>query len=391
MAGLSSTGFTTKTIDEILSEIETDQRAKIAANLDQSPTSVVGQLNGIFAEREYQLWLVLRDLFNAFTPGGATGNALARLSLLTGTRRQKATRSTVTATVNLDNGVTLPQGSQASVSGDPTAVFETTEEVSNSSGSAANVSVDMQSVDTGPIRANAGTLTEIETPISGWNSITNAADATLGQNIESDADLRARREEELRIAGAANLQAIVADVLAVEGVSDVRGFENKDHVTSNGLPPKSFQIVVWDAVSQDAADNDLAQAIWDAHPVGIEAFGSTTGTATDDAGVSQSVDFDRAESRDIYIDVTVATDGDYPVDGDTQIKEALADFGKKNLFIGDDLIYSRLFSPVFSVSGVTDVTSLTVDFSASPAGTSNLTLGSKRIGLIDTSRINVTS
>lgn len=385
---LETTGFIVQTIDEIKAEIEAEVKGALGPNTDVSATSVIGQLIGIFADREHELQVVTRDVYSAFTAAGATGNSLTQLALLTGTIREDATYSTVSATVNLNAGTTLPAGSQAHVEGDPDAIFETLADVTNGTASPDDFPVDMRATEPGAVRANSGTLTEILTPVSGWNSVTNALDATMGEEDETDLELKIRREQELRRQGSGNVDAIEADVAAVDGVIDTTNFENETDVASD-LPAHSFEIVVWDGSPAAASDDAIAQAIWDAKPAGIRSFGGETGTAIDRQGSERLIDFSRAEAPDVYLEFDLTVDDGFPVDGETQVKEAIVAFADANWSIGDDVILSALYASVFTISGVVSIDAVRAGFSASPVGTSNLTIGVRQIGLADTARIEV--
>lgn len=79
----------------------------------------------------------------------------------------------------------------------------------------------------GPIAVPAGSLTEILTPVAGWQSITNFKAGVTGRFQETDEALRLRRAQSLRVLGAATVEAIRARVLQeVPGVSSVTIFEN---------------------------------------------------------------------------------------------------------------------------------------------------------------------
>lgn len=395
MAGLTPTGFTIPTVDEIISAVSTQCKSLIDDKLNTEANSALGQLIGILAEREHRLWLTAQDVYSAFTPAGASGYALAQLCLLTGTKKLDKSKSLVTATVNLNGGFTLPAGSQANVEDNTDAVFETVEDISNPGGSPDYFPVVMRAVTEGPVRANAGTLTNITTPIVGWNLVTNAEDAELGRLVETDPALRARRELEIRSQGSANLDAIEAKVrtLLDQEVStatpDVVGRENTDSVDGD-IPAKSFEIVLWDGDPTEATDNDIAQAIWDSKPAGILAYGTSSGTATDASGESRTVGFSRATGVDIYIELDIEIDADeFPSDGDDQIKTAIVDYAESRWRIGADVAPSALYGSVFSVSGVLSVDEVRIGIAPSPVGTGNISVAFGEKGLADTSRIDV--
>lgn len=352
--GITDEGFEIKPLETIKTEIEDSLKANIDPGLNTSATSVTGQFVGVVAAAASEVWEALQATHSSFDPEQASGLFLDFLSSLTGTLREAATKSTVTATVSLTNGTTLPIGSQAYVSGDIAAIFTTIEEVSNTSGITANVSVQMEALSTGPTVANAGTLTVISTPVSGWNSITNAEAAVAGVDQEVDSALRLRREQELRATGAASVEALLADIVTVSGVEEARIFENTTLVTDgDGIPGKAFEALVLGGT--DAA---VASQIFLSKAAGIQAYGTTLNTVTDTQGFTHQIDFTRPTEKTILFRVELTKDTTYPSDGDSQVKTNINTQADADLGIGDSIIVSRYYDPVFSVAGVTDVTVL---------------------------------
>lgn len=79
----------------------------------------------------------------------------------------------------------------------------------------------------GPIPAPSSSLTEILTPVAGWQSLDNFEAGIIGRTQETDEELRLRRARSLRIFGAATVEAIRSRILQeVPGVSSVFVFEN---------------------------------------------------------------------------------------------------------------------------------------------------------------------
>lgn len=79
-----------------------------------------------------------------------------------------------------------------------------------------------------PIAAPINTLVEILTPISGWNSINNPKAGVAGRFIETDAELRIRRNNSIRLLGAGTVESIRARLLQqVPGVTSAFIFENR--------------------------------------------------------------------------------------------------------------------------------------------------------------------
>jgi hypothetical protein len=126
--------------------------------------------------------------------------------------------------------------------------------------------------------------------------------AQVGTLIDSDPQLRLRRESELRASGSGSIPAIRASLLAIEfgGAQPITSAfvtENpSDSVNGAGLPPHSFEALIVDFVgggSPNVPNNTIAQTIWNNKPAGIPSFGNTSGTAIDDLGTAHVVPFSR--------------------------------------------------------------------------------------------------
>ncbi len=389
--GLTSTGFVAKTIEELLADIGAEQLSTIDPALDISPDQPLGQINGIFSKKLAEIWEALATAYNAFNRAAAEGNLLDAIGLLTGTIRLPATKSTVTCTVGLSASTTLSAGAVANVSGQPSTRFVLVTSVTSTT--AGNYSAEFEAEVTGPVPANSGTLTVITTPASGWLTVTNSLDAALGTDIETDAAYRLRQVAELASPGACTVDAIRADVLRVPGVLQAFVFENTTMTTDgDGVPPKAFETVLYDGAGLDADNPELAQVIWDNKPAGIETYGATGANATDSLGVPRAVEFSRATVKTVYLTYTLDVDPlHYPADGDAQVKAAAIAKGLTYLNLGIDVVALVFRAQALLVEGVNDVTSFTLGFTATPVGTSNLTIGSREIGVLDTSRIVVNS
>lgn len=382
MAGLTPTGFETKSVETIKAEIEAELRSRISPALNLAADSVIGQIVGTIASQLGQLWEVASETYASQYPDSANGFSLTSVAAITGTKREAATKSTVEATIDVDAGTYAIGDLVAHVAGDPTARFVNAVEVVSAGGTE---DVMFESESTGPVRANAGTLTQIATPVSGWNSITNAVDAELGSDEESDSALRSRRETELAARGSTTADAIRVDILQLDGVDSAAVYVNDTDATDvNGLLPHSIEAVV-----EGGDQDEIAETIYLSKAAGINTNGSTTRTVVDSQNISHSIKFSRPTVKTVYLDIFVTVEGD-TYGGDDAIKEALVDYGDETYAVGDDVILSKLVAVIFGVSGVLDVTSIEAGFSITPSGTTNLTVGVRELADLDTARITVT-
>jgi uncharacterized phage protein gp47/JayE len=395
MAGLDDTGLTIKTTAEVLAEIETEQRAEISPGLNLSSASVLGQINGIFASKLGELWEVARAVYTAMDPDGSTGASLDRVAALTGTERQAATKSSVTLTVNLDDGFSAAVGDMVvHVTGDPTRRFVNTEAAENSSGITDDFEVAFEAETAGAVPAMAGSLEVIAEPLTGWNSVTNASDAVLGLEADTDSELRVRRRDELA-GGSHSADAIRTDILQNEelGVIFCRVLENDtDSTDANGVPRKSIEVIAYGPASPTADDDQaLAEQIQASKTTGTRAYGSTTKTVEDDQGNEYSIGLTRPTLISVWLEIDIEVDADtFPADGDDQVIAALVAVGDDNYQPGSDVVAERLKAAAFSVDGVTDVTALRLGTSASPVGTSNIAVAIREIADLDSARVLVT-
>lgn len=385
MAGLTATGFTRKLLDELVAELGADERGRISAQLDLSERTVIGNINAIFGDHHSQVWEALEELVRQFDPDNALDDRLVSLALLSGVERRGASTGLVACTVNLDASKSFAAGDLvAHVADEPANRWVNRDAVVSTTAGAYTAVFESEDTGTGATAA-ASTLTVIAESATGWNSITNPADATPGTDEESIEDLRARREASLSLAGSATVDAIRADVLQVDGVLQVLVEENTTDLTVGGLPPHSFRAVVWDGDPAAAVDDEIAQAIHGTRPAGISAVGTESGTATATDGSLVAVAFERATAVDIYIDVDIVSEGGVSID---DVKAAILAAAPTRL--GEDVIINRIAAAVFSVPGVDDFDFVQIGTAPSPSGTVNISITNTQIALFDSANIVVT-
>lgn len=387
MAGLTGAGFEAKSLAEIKEEIEAELRTHVSPNIDLSPESPNGQMVGVLAGQFRKLWELGQQAYSAAYADTSSGWSLDQVAALTGTTREAAKPSTVEVEIQLDAGTYLAGSLVAVVDGDATARFFNPSDITLLTGQ--TITTTFVSENTGPVRANAGTLTVIAEAVAGWGSVTNPLDAVQGSVIESDADLRARRELELARKGSTNVDAIRVDLLDVLDVISATVLANDtDYEDDNGLPPHSIEAIV-----RGGDDADVAKALWTSKSAGTgtTSQGGTTVTegVLDSEGVSHVVTFTRPAVVNIYLRVYLTVDA-LRYGGDTSVKEALVDYGDSTFVGGSDVIASRLVAAIFQVPGVVDVTLLQLGTAPVPVGTSNLAIGLREIADLDTTRITVT-
>ena len=386
MSGLEPTGWVAKSADEFAADMVAALRASAAfgAEVDTSGESVLGQLLAVVASQLASTHEAAGLVYASRDPRGATLAALDSVASLTGTARRAATKGTVTLTVTLAAGVTLPTGSIAHVAGDPSNRWVTLTSATNAGASPAAVTVNAVAENAGPFAANASTITAIATPVTGWTAVTNAADAAPGSAAESDVQLRARRERELRALATASLNGIRAALMAVTGVSSVSLEENATPAFDavRVLPPNTIRATV-----QGGTDADVGAALFASRPAGIATAGSASVSVTDAGGFSRTVRFSRPTTVNAYALVRVVVD-DATFAGDTALATAIANVTTGQL-VGAPIRISSLITAALAVTGVVDCLEARAGRSGTAQYPSNLTAAPQEVLKLATARVTV--
>lgn len=237
----------------------------------------------------------------------------------------------------------------------------------------------------GPVEGEANTLTSIQTPKTGWDSVTNPTAVVPGKSVETDEELRERFRVSKYIRATNILEALYSDLISLDNVAQVQIYENDTDITdSNGVPAHSFLPII---LGGDPID--IAQSIWENKPLGIRSYGNTTQTIFDSQGFPHNIGFERPNPVNTYIRMNLTTDTNYPQNGDDLIKSNLSSYFASNFGIGDDVIYSRLYTPINSVPGH-QVNSLEVSTNGVTWTTMNTIVPFNGIATLESANITIT-
>lgn len=397
---ITNEGLQIPTVTDLLETLAEDNKTNVDPLIETEADSLAGNANGVFASSLREAWEALRVGFDSVNPFNAEGERLDVVGAIRGTPREVAKYSTLSGTkrvtVTLADGAIVTAGvTMFSVDGKPDTRFVATETVENTTGVEDDFQVAARAEFTGPVVANAGTLTVVATPTTGINAVTNAFDATIGADVEKDEPYRQRQERELKVNGGSTADAITADLLALEDENEINPIlavqilENlTDTVDALGLPPHSFEAIVWDGVGQEAEDADVWEVIKANRPLGTKSYGAEVSTTGKEA-------FTRPTQINIHIIVTLKKDPTTYV-GDAAVKALLALTGaaEQKPSIGGDtgvVAFSDYLASAWSAGGVTRVTSVQLD----PTGTFSFitnqdgTIPARSIAVVDTSNIVV--
>jgi hypothetical protein len=243
----------------ILTGVQTDIDTAFGGGVNPSLSTPQGQLAtseaAIVAEKNSEIAYVANQVDPQYA-SGRFQDAIGRIYFMT---RQPAQPTVVICTLGGISGTVIAAGALAlDTSGNTYQLLDAV-----TIGGGGTVSGEFANLVTGPIPCPTGTLTQIYQAISGWDTITNPGDGTLGNLVESSQAFEHRRQASVAANSHGTTDAILAAVFAVPGVLNCYVIDNPSGNTVNygstnyPLAPHSIYVAV---VGGEAAA--IAQAIW---------------------------------------------------------------------------------------------------------------------------------
>jgi uncharacterized phage protein gp47/JayE len=233
-------------------------------------------------------------------------------------------------------------------------------------------------------------LVEVVNKVSGLDSAVNYSPGYTGRGAESDAELR-RNLKRRQVRSSGNEVAIQNAIESVKDVEFVQVYSNRTGtVDADGIPANSYEALV-----VGGNDQEIAQAIFDAGPGGIQAFGNIVVTVLDKKGNQWPIGFSRPTPRYIWIKVTITqyAEEQFPADGLEQAKDQIQEWANANLSVGVDVLYQRFFIPINNVPGISTAiiqVAVTANLTAPAANAysqNNVPISNFEIARVDKSRI----
>jgi uncharacterized phage protein gp47/JayE len=324
MTQLTTSGFTKSTLAERIAQLQGIWQSALGATIDVDAESPDGQIIGALAEMFANLDDIAEATYNGLLPDGAVGDFLTRLVKLNGISKNAGSYSTVTCTFSGTSGTVIPTTAliRSTAEQDTTITWSPTAEVTIGGGGTQTGTVQCNTL--GDYQAAAGTLTRIQTVISGWTAVTNAADATRGYLAETDERLRARRARSVSAPSQAITDSVYAAIVNLDNVAQAVVWENEldtaKTMPGGTLSPHSIYAIV------DGGDQDeIAEAIWLRKSGGCTMMGTVTRTVTDVQGHEHDIKFSRPTDVDIYIEIDVTKRAGWVEGSETTIAQAIVD------------------------------------------------------------------
>lgn len=257
---------------------------------------------GIYATAIADLDALLQLVFNNQSPLFAVGAGLDNIVAINGITREVATYSTAQVTLTGTPGTPITNGYVTDT------VFGYTWNLppSVTIGGGGTVVVTATCAVLGAVNVPLDSITGIGNPTSGWTSVTNAAASVPGSPVEADSQLRTRQGVSQERPSLTPLEATLAAILAVAGVTAATILENFTNSTDSlSNPAHSISAVV--AGGDPTA---VATAIYGNKGPGALTNGSTGGTLVTKniagkSGIVIPISFATPQQVSIYVSMHI--------------------------------------------------------------------------------------
>lgn len=307
---IDATGLTVETATEITAGLVAGLQIIYSADINVAQNSKDGQVVGILTQMAVDLRELLVSINNSFDPDQAVGVlldqrvALNNIQRAGGTYTEQPIDITVNATVTLqglDSNFNNPNGTGYTLQDNSGNQFILVDSVTLTAGTSTKT---FRAKQIGNANVPINTITNQVTIIPGVTVVNNSSAAiSIGQNQETDAQLRTRRQSSVANSSTGYLNGLLGAVLAIPGVTSAVLYENvTDSTDGNGIPPHA----IW-LIAEGGANSDIANAIYNKKSYGANMKGSVSVDIITASGALFVAKFDRPSASNLYIQFTIIT------------------------------------------------------------------------------------
>ena len=390
--GLSSSGFDKKSTSEVLVDLKSTMSSTFGNEYSLENTKDAELLESI-SELYADIWSSLEDVYNSLIPSKASDVNLSNVVQYNGITRNAESPTKVLMRIEGAAGVTIPYGLRINnVDGNDPYIIRQEFTIQNF----GYILIEAEAPTLGTTIPLANSLIVLETPYTSITSVYNSDDGYLGIQKENDTSLRLRRRKSVDLRACGTASSLESALRNLPNTKDVVVVENKTGVTdANGMTYHSMAVIL----DTDLTGTDLsiyqistAEVIFRNRSMGARMSqnvgANAAKTHVDIQGISRGMSMHMATKVEIYVRVLVVEETGFPVDGYEQIKQAIVDWANGELIagkkfgIGDDVIYSELYTPVYTVP-YCRVTTLQISTSPNPLDEDDIAIAFDEVANFD--------
>ena len=266
--GISSSGLIVKDYNTLLEEIQTGLNSIYAPDGDEinfDSETPDGQFTNIVTQLGTDVRELAQEVYNSFNPDNCSGSVQDSRYALNNITRNGGTFTIQNIDVTANQTVTL-QGLDVNYNDTNAVAYTVSDDAGNlwylidtTTIQPGTESLPFRSKNMGLVQPTIGTITTQVTTVLGVTSVINSvAPTTLGTEQETDAQFRVRRSRSTERRGQNNIDSILSQILALEGVSDATTWVNSRTETDSTGTPAGF---VW-VIVEGGANADIADVIY---------------------------------------------------------------------------------------------------------------------------------
>ena len=322
---IDGTGMHIPLYQEIVDKLVEDMKQIFGDDIYLEADSQDYQQISIFARMIYDSYNLALLAYNNRTPKDAIGIGLDNIVALAGIQRKPATASTVVLTITGVDGTKISNGE---VSDDNGNYWELPDEVIIPSNGIIDVTA--TSKEKGNVFALPNTITNINTPVYGWLSVTNKQASSAGIDVENDFELRGRFSLSVLGPSSSIFESLQESLAAIPGVTRVRGYENDTSATSTGTVPPNVPAGIpshtISFVVEGGNDVDVATELYMKKTPGCGTFGTTTVKLQSVTGNILAINFYRPQYTNVKVKITIKQLDGYASDYVDKMQEAVSTY-----------------------------------------------------------------
>lgn len=315
----------------LLEDVQYEWQQALGTDLSLEPGTPQGRMiEAITTARKFAIGLAA-ETANQINPNYASGIFLDAIAALFGIKRLAATRTSVLATLTGVANTTIQAGALARTTVGDEFYLERQTTIPSS----GIVQATFLSVNTGPVPCAQNTLTQMVTQVEGWESINNSSGARLGEDVESDYNLRRRIENSSRYQGVSLIGDIKRGINDVANVTSSYVFNNGTGETVNhqGVDVLEHSVLI---LVEGGQDDAIAQAIFENLSAGcnmtpIEGQSVIVNVRDGSYGIEYPITFNRPAPIDIIVQISVRNNGYSGDDLERAVKDAIVNWSIGNV------------------------------------------------------------
>lgn len=304
---LNANGLSVDNYDTLLTNVQNSMNTIYAPDgelINFGSETPDGQMTNIYAQIGSDSRELIQNVYNSFDPDKCSGVVQDSRYALNYITRKGGTFTIQNIAITVNQTVTL-NGLDGNYNDLSAASYTVSDDAGNlwylidtTTLTAGTTSLPFRSQNYGLYQPVIGTITNQVTKVLGVTSVINSvAPTTLGENQETDAEFRVRRNRSTAVRGQNNNDALLAQILELDGVTDAKTFINNpnDPNYDSDIP----DYAVWTIV-EGGANSDIADAIY-ANSTGLPTYGNVSVDVPAISGQVFTVNFDRDNPVSLYI------------------------------------------------------------------------------------------